>query len=223
MVAQEKSPLAGRVNLGRLGKNVDDWESILLVNGHEHPRHEWKVEVHVALVALTEIGRSVFRPLVGFGQKETALELRVDAGAKLFQEGMRLRQILAIRTLLLVEVGDGIQTQPVNAKAEPKIDDLEERFLHCRILEIQVRLMGVEPMPIVGIGDSIPRPIRNFEVLENDSSFWISFRRFGPHIEIALDRPGRRAPRPLKPWVLVGRVIENELRDDADAAPVCFS
>ncbi len=81
MVAQEESPLAGRVNLGRLGENIDDWESILLVNGHEHPRHQREVEVHVALVALTEIGRSVFRPLVGLGQKEAVLELRVDVGA----------------------------------------------------------------------------------------------------------------------------------------------
>ncbi len=91
---------------------------------------------------------------------------------------MRLRQILTVRPLLLVEVGDSVQPQPVDAKAEPKVDDFQKRLLHGRILEVQVGLMRVKAVPVVSIGGSVPRPIGNLEVLENDASFRITLGRF---------------------------------------------
>ena len=74
VVAQEQRPLAVGGDLRRLRQDVEDREAILHVNRHEHPRHDRKVEVHVALVAGAEVGGRVLRPLVGLGEQHPVLE-----------------------------------------------------------------------------------------------------------------------------------------------------
>jgi hypothetical protein len=82
------------------------------------------VEVHVALVAVAEVGGGVLGPLVRLGQQHAILVARVDVGAQLLQEGVRLRQVLAVRALALVEVGHGVEPQPVDPHLEPEVDHL---------------------------------------------------------------------------------------------------
>ena len=65
MVAEEQRPLGGIRDGRGLGEDVDDWEPVLHADRHEQPRYQRKVEVHVAFVALPEIGDSVFGPLIG--------------------------------------------------------------------------------------------------------------------------------------------------------------
>ncbi len=78
--------------------------------------------------------------------------------------------------------------------------------------------MREEAGPEVRIGRPVPRPVRGLEVLEDDPRFLVAIRRIAPYVEIALHAAGGRAPRALEPRVLVGGVVEDELRDDADVA-----
>jgi hypothetical protein len=62
----------------------------------------------MTLVSLAEISGSVFRPLIGFGQKHTILELVIYVAPQLLEESMGLYKVLAVRPLPLVEVRYGI-------------------------------------------------------------------------------------------------------------------
>ena len=124
VIAQEHGPLAVLGNRRRLIEDVDDRKAILHLQRHEHPRHERKMEIHVRRVAFAEISDRVFRPLIGLGQKHAALEIRVDVRAQFHQVLVRLAEILAARPFALVEVGDGIEAQAVDAHVEPEIEHL---------------------------------------------------------------------------------------------------
>ena len=158
VVAQEQRPLAVRRDLRRLRQDVEDREAILHVNRHEHPRHDREVEVHVALVAVAEVGGGVLGPLVRLGEQHAVREARVDVRAQLLEERVRRGQVLAVGALRLVEVGHGVEPQPVDAHAEPEVDDAEQRLVHGRVLEVQVGLVRVEAVPEVGARDRIPAP-----------------------------------------------------------------
>ena len=68
VVAQEQRPLAvGRDGRG-LRQDVRDREPVLHVDGHEDARHDREVEIHLAFVAVAEVGGGVFRPLVRLRQ-----------------------------------------------------------------------------------------------------------------------------------------------------------
>ena len=75
VVAQEQRPLAVRRDRRRLRQDVEDREAVLHVNRHEHPRHDREVEVHVALVAVAEVGGRVLGPLVRLGEQHAVREL----------------------------------------------------------------------------------------------------------------------------------------------------
>jgi len=83
--------------------------------------------------------------------------------------------------------------------------------------------MRVESVPVVGLGERIPRPVRGFKVFKDDSGLGIFFRRIAPDIKFALGRTGGRFSRFLKPGVLIRGVIDHELGDNAQPAEVRLS
>ena len=78
VIAQENRPLAALGNVGRLLHNLGDGITVFLCDRHVDARHEREVKRHVALVAIAEILAHILRPLVGFGEQEAVLVLRVD-------------------------------------------------------------------------------------------------------------------------------------------------
>ena len=70
-----------------------------------------------------------------------------------------------------------------------------ERFAHLRVVEVQVRLVRIEAMPIIGLSDRIPGPVGGFEVFEDDACFLIFLLVVTPDVEIARAAAGlaRRA------------------------------
>ena len=94
----------------------------------------------------------------------------------------------------------------------------QQRLAHRRVVEVQVGLVGVEAVPEVGLRHRVPRPVRGLEVLEDDARLAVVLGGVAPHVEVALDSPGRGAARALEPRMLVGRVVEDQLGDDAQAA-----
>ncbi len=151
VVAQEHRPLAVRRDLRRLRQDVDDREAILHVNRHEHPRHDRKVEVHVALVAVAEVGGGVLGPLVRLGEQHAVLELArrraraASSGTRASRAGSRSSCPRARR---------GRARRRAAGRRRPcsnqKSTTLEQRLVHRRVLEVEIRLMRVEAMPVVG-------------------------------------------------------------------------
>src|SRR5215475_10722049 len=121
---------------------------------------------------------------------------------------MRLGQVLAGRALALVQIRNGVEPQPVDAESEPEVEDLEDRLMDVRVLEVEIRLIGVEAVPVVRLGDRIPGPVRALEVLKDDARAAIAVLGVAPHVEIALAAAGRRAAGALEPRVLIGSVVD---------------
>src|SRR6185437_9447028 len=63
-------------------------------------------------------------------------------------------------------------------------------------------------------------PVRDLKVTEDDSHFFVFFRIVTPHVEVALGAVWGRAPGPLEPRMLIGRVIDDEFRKNLQATPV---
>ena len=111
----------------------------------------------------------VFGPLVRLREEHAAFVFRIDVRAELLQVVVRLAQVFAARAFAFVEVRDGIEAQAVDAHIEPEIAHLLDRIVHGRIVEIQIRLMRIEAMPVVGLRDRIPGPVRGLEIFEDDA------------------------------------------------------
>ena len=128
---------------------------------------KWNAMWHSSDVA--EIRPHVARPLVRFGEKDPVRELRVERGAKLAQHVVRLRKILAVRALALDEIRNGVESQPVDAHAQPEAHDVDDRLEHVGIVEVEVGLVAEEAMPVELLRLRIPRPVRALGVGEDDA------------------------------------------------------
>ena len=132
---------------------------------------------------------------------------------------MRLGQVLAVRPLALDQVRDRVEAEAVEAEVEPEAEDLEHRLLDLGVVEVQVRLVGVEAVPVIGPGLVVPRPVRALRVDEDDPCVLVLVHGVRPHVPVPLGAVGPRA-RLLEPRVLGRRVVHDEVGDDADAALV---
>ena len=73
------------------------------------------MKIHVRFVAVAEVSRRIFRPLVRLRKKHAIWKFRVDVGAELAKVLMRFRQILAAGVFSFVKVRDSIKTKSVYA------------------------------------------------------------------------------------------------------------
>ena len=96
----------------------------------------------------------------------------------------------------------------------------QHRLQHVGIVEVEVGLVGVEAVPVVGVGDRIPGPVRALGIDEDDARAGVFLVGVRPDVEVALGRAGRRLAGALEPGMLVGGMVDDQLGDDADAAPM---
>ena len=73
-------------------------------------------------------------------------------------------------------------------------------------------------MPVVGLRDRIPRPVRVLGIDEDDPRVRVPLVGVAPDVVVALGRARRCRARALKPRMLVRRVVEDQLDDDPQAA-----
>ena len=155
-----------------LREDLRDRVARLAAHRHEHPRHHREVERHVALVAagrrVAEVVDDVLRPLVGLGQQHAVRVQPVDLGAHPLEELVRRGQVLAVGALRLVQVRHRVEPEAVDAQVQPEPQRLEDRVLHARVLVVQVRLVGEEPVPEVLLADRVEGPVRGLGVDEDD-------------------------------------------------------
>ena len=174
----------------------------------------------MALVAIAEILRGLLGPLVGLGEQHAVGVVGIHGGADRLEYGMGLGEVLAVRALALHEVGDGVETQPIDTHVEPVTHDVEDSLEHLRVVEVEVGLVRVEAVPIERLGLLVPGPVRLLRVEEDDAGVLVLLLRVGPDVEVARLRTRLGHARLLEPWVLVRGVIDDQLGDDADAAVV---
>ena len=220
MIAQENRPLAAGRNVRRLADDLDDRIAVFLRQRHVQPRHEREVIGHVAFVAGAEIFPHVFRPLVRFGQENAIAITPVQLAAHVLYDGMGLGQVLVAGPFALAQVGNRIQPQAVHTLIEPEAHGADHCLHHVRIVEIQVRLVGEETVPVIRLRDRVPGPVGGLGIGEDDARAGIALVVVAPDVVVALDRAGRCAPRSLEPGMLVGGVVDHQLGDDPQAAPV---
>jgi hypothetical protein len=214
VVAQEDRPGAVRRNLRGLLHDLDQREAVFLRDRHVHPRHQREVVRRVAFVAVAKVLAHVFRPLVGLGQQEAVLVARIDRGAQLLDDRVRLGQVFVVGAVALDQVRDRVEPEAVYAHVEPEAHGLEDCLQHRRVVEVQVRLVAEEAVPKELLGDRIPGPVRGLGVGEDDARAVVLLVGVAPNIEVALGGARWRTARGLEPRVLVGGVVDHQLGDD---------
>ena len=219
MVAQEDGPLAGVVDHRGLRQDLGDRVALLPADGHEEARHEGEVEAQVALVAVAEVVGDVARPAVGLGQEDPARVVGVDLLADPLDERVRLGQVLARRAVALVQVGHGVEPEPVEPEVEPEAHEVDHGVGDFGVVVVEIGLMVVEAVPVVLLARVVPRPVGSLDVGEHDAGVRPFLVVVVPDVPIGLGVVSRRA-RLDEPGVLVAGVVHHEVGDDPDAAAV---
>ena len=98
---------------------------------------------------------------------------------------MRFGEVLVDRALAFDQIGHGIQTHAVDPEIEPESHDINDGPQYSRIVEIEVGLVGVKPMPVISLRHRVPRPVGFLGVDKDDAGFRKFLVRVAPHIEIA--------------------------------------
>src|SRR5215472_647264 len=130
---------------------------------------------------------------------------------------MGFGQILTRRSFPLDQVRNGVEAKPIDTELQPELHDVPHLFAYGGVVVIQIRLVTEETMPVVGLGNRIPSPVRHLRVDEDDSGSAILRIGIAPRIPVAFWIVSR-ATRFLEPRVLIGSVVGDQLDDDPDAA-----
>ena len=170
-------------------------------------------------VGVAEILHHIGGPLVRLCQQHPAGEFVVDHLAAVFEEGVRLRKVLAVGALAFKQIGHRVQPKSVDAEIEPEPQHVDHRFLDGRIVVVEVGLVGEEPVPVELLAHRIEGPVRLLGVDEDDPGVAVALTGVAPHEIVAVWAVGV-APRLLEPLVGVGRVVHHQVGDHADAAAV---
>ena len=220
VVAQEDAPLAAvRDGRGAL-EDLGDRLAVLLPQRHVDARHERKMEGHVALVAVTEVGGRVLGPLVGLGEQHPVRVVLVHLAADLADDRVRLGQVFVVRALAHAQVGHRVQAQAVHADVQPEVEDAVHRLDHLRVVQVQIRLVAEEAVPVIGPGHRVPGPVGGLGVGEDDARLRELRVRVAPHVEAVRRGPGLGPAGRLEPGVLVRGVVDHQLGDHLEAAVV---
>ncbi len=186
VVAQEQAPLAVIWNRRRLRHDVGDGQPVFLPECHVDARHEREVKGHVALVTIAEVGPHIRRPLIGLGQDETIRIVGIDGRADFLDDDVGLGQVLATGAIAFAKIRNRVHAKRIHAHVEPEAHGLEDFLDHHRVVEIEIRLMGEEAMPVVSVCGFIPGPVGLLGVCKDDARVLVFLVGIGPHIHVAL-------------------------------------
>ncbi len=173
----------------------------------------------MAFVAVAEVLDDVLRPLVRLGEEDAVGVARVDLGADALEVRVRLREVLAVRPFALEEVRHGVEAEAVDPEVEPEAQHIEHRLLHLGVVEVEVGLVVEEAVPVVLAAHRVERPVGRLGVDEDDPRVGVRLVGVRPDVPVSL-RAVRVAARLLEPRMVGGRVVHDEVGDDAHAAAV---
>src|SRR6185312_26127 len=99
------------------------------------------------------------RPLVGLRQQNFAFAVSIQFGPQLLDDLVSLWKILVVGAVALAKIGNGVETESVNAGVKPALHHLNDRTDNAGIVEIQIGLMREESVPVKLTGYRIPGPV----------------------------------------------------------------
>ena len=98
-------------------------------------------------------------------------------------------------------------------------DRVDDRVVDGRVVEVEVGLVGEEPVPEVLLAHRVPGPVGRLGVDEDDPRVLVQLVGVGPDVEVAVRALGVAADC-LEPRVLVAGVVHDEVDDHPHAALV---
>ena len=131
-----------------------------------------------------------------------------------------LGEALAGGAVALDEVGNGIETEGIDAEVEPEAHGFEDFFEDGGVVEVEVGLVVEEAVPVERLRGVIPGPVGFFGVGKDDGGVFVDLVGGGPDVEVAFGRAGESVAGFLEPGVLVGGVVDAELDEDLHVALV---
>ena len=222
VIAKKGCPLTIFGNRRRLRQHPIERLALPLGEREKNARHQGKVKVHLKFVAIAKVRQRIFCPLIRFGEKHRAGRVRVEKRAQAFVIRVRFGQIFAVRAFAFDEVRRRVHANSIRALIHPKLRDTHHRFLHFRVVKIQIGLMIKKAMPIILPAQFVKFPIRRFVINKNDARLFIFLIRVAPHIPVAIFFMFGMIgiARCLEPRMLVAGVIGDEFDNDAQTARV---
>ncbi len=132
---------------------------------------------------------------------------------------MRLREVFTVRPFALEEIRHRVQPETVQADVEPITEHVDHRVGHFGVLEIEVGLVREKAVPVVLAPLRVPCPVGFFGVDENNPGIAVAMVVVAPHVPVGLG-VGAVLAGLLEPDVLVAGVVDDQVGDHPDAAPV---
>jgi hypothetical protein len=91
------------------------------------------------------------------------------------------------------------------------------------VVEVEVGLVRVEPVPVVCLGHRVPRPVRRLKILEDDPDVTVLLGIVAPDVVVPPAPARPVATSMLEPGVLVRGVVHDQLGDHSQAAAVSLT
>ena len=112
-------------------EHIENGRRSSLRQAHEQAGHQGKFKRHMELIAVTEIGAHVARPLIGLGEKHTVPVTLVDALTNFFQVGMGFGRIPHMVPSRSNRVGNRVAPESVQSLIQP---EFHTSSIACRTL-----------------------------------------------------------------------------------------
>ena len=117
---------------------------------------------------------------------------------------------------VLEEERDRVDAEAADADLEPEPDDARDLLAHGRVRDVEVGLVGEEPVQVVLPRLAVVGP--HALLLAGEDHVDLDVRLLvDPHVPVPVGRV-RIGSRRLEPRMLVGRVVDHEVDDHLDAA-----
>src|SRR4030067_2556686 len=98
---------------------------------------------------------------------------------------MRLRQVLSIGVRALEQIRDRVCSETIYTQLKPETHHLDYLFLNFGVVVIQVRLAGVETVPVELGRPFVPRPVGKICIDTDDTSIFVPLVCVAPDTVIA--------------------------------------
>src|SRR5205823_10953164 len=112
-------------------------------------------------------------------------------------------EVLVDGSFALDQVRHRVETHTIDPEIEPESHDVDDCSEDARIIEIQVRLVRIEAVPVISLSHWVPGPVGFFRVDKNNAGFRKLLVGIAPDVKIAQLRTRLRQPRALEPRVLI--------------------
>jgi hypothetical protein len=176
--------------------------------------------VHLVAELVAEEKRQLVHWFVRLGEQDRVAAPPRDERAEVAQVVVRVADgragSLGAAGFLLDQEGRGIHTEARQPELQPEPDDPAQLVADVRVVDVEVGLVGHETVHVPAVDALVVRPDRLLDAGEDHA--FVDIRRLlvRPDVEIVERRVA--VARLPEPWVVLRRVVHDEVGDHPDAA-----